>query len=1031
MCRYWHRPRLSSSSNITFHKFLSVGYSPLLSDEEASERSSGFVVPLESFRKVSSLSCSSGDVILVEHLEERPPLVRNFAMAVRIVVYLSKVPQSPEMDPHGIISLLPKNTRVPCLGGDVSKITVIEDNNSIALTSRQKVNTPPGTRDYLLVVTRKSASGPSKLTLRKISGNIFTTAQQQPKTAVYSPDSHEDKMYVRERLMVSAVRHLSKSDRVSKTTLQYEFPMYNESKIKTVLKELCDYESTTYWRLKPGVRLPTEDQLRQKVSPDAVVKQEARVLGNVLVEDVRLTRFKSAQTTVRQAGVRYGRSALVRYLGDIVDSMIAMLPWKHTGAYVDTIVNSKGLLRIPDNPSEYPLGLFTYVRVPQKPEAKAHRREDEPKSRVVTGTDADLRRMDPAKAKRLLMKLGMSEDAVDELERWERVGKLRELSTEAAAAGNTDPEILCFARNDKVTLKQQEKGLRERASRYALHTLQVLEIEKDLVTTTRFAPSSHYFQQSVTEPRGASADKLFEEFDMDTEEEGSESEDEIINQRRNSMPRGVAVTDSDPSLATLSSTASSSYLSQLGTNSRPRSQRLGPENLLHLPVQEESKSDGSIRKIRSAVIREDLNSHDVNLKRTVMKRVCPSKDNPNEFIVEYVVDPKDADALGRRARTLSSKLKSLYLELSGKGPKRKKIPKVVKMPEEMPRRHRVAKTQAGPPTKISRKQEKLEEEEVIHIRDRSSRKRMSDAHAKVELNKFIHTKLTQLKAKIFSKNTQYSPLFIFVAEPDYKFFYDYKNIVAKPLWIDACILKTSRDEYVSREDFLDDVRLMVYNAHLYNSKKDWYQDVIFQIELLWTRLHELVFLRDNDLSLARLEQYCAPEYHAKWRKERGIGPDDPIEEAKKALIPSPPKDTAHVLSRKQEKVKHKIEAKREFNEIIASVTRNMKLHSTHAPWFVKKPLASDFPTYRHFVKRPFSLSEIEQKAVQNKYSTLGEVRDDLQLIVDNAIAFNGPLPQNQFVIDEASFLRDEYMNIFAVDPDIRAKVEDCFKRMGS
>ena len=53
----------------------------------------------------------------------------------------------------------------------------------------------------------------------------------------------------------------------------------------------------------------------------------------------------------------------------------------------------------------------------------------------VTGTEADLRKLSMVDASELLKHYGVSDEVIDKLKRWDRIGMIRKLSTQAAVAG--------------------------------------------------------------------------------------------------------------------------------------------------------------------------------------------------------------------------------------------------------------------------------------------------------------------------------------------------------------------------------------------------------------------------------------------------------------------------------------------------------------------------------------------------------------------------------------------------------------------
>lgn len=89
---------------------------------------------------------------------------------------------------------------------------------------------------------------------------------------------------------------------------------------------------------------------------------------------------------------------------------------------------------------------YSYLRVPIKNVDKK-KKEDKPKVQVtgyqgylhsnIIGTDADLRKLSLEGSRLVLLKFGISEDEIQRMGRWERIGLVRKLSTNAVVSGST------------------------------------------------------------------------------------------------------------------------------------------------------------------------------------------------------------------------------------------------------------------------------------------------------------------------------------------------------------------------------------------------------------------------------------------------------------------------------------------------------------------------------------------------------------------------------------------------------------------
>lgn len=128
-------------------------------------------------------------------------------------------------------------------------------------------------------------------------------------------------------------------------------------------------------------------------------------------------------------------------------------PWHTTKAYLDSLKGKCWLqLRGFADPTGCGEG-FSYVRVSNKPNARVSDSKDQRRERersilgqeaeteaiqtkkMVTGTDADLRRLHLKEAKRILNKFGVSDSFVRNLSRWQIIDIVRTMSTARARDG--------------------------------------------------------------------------------------------------------------------------------------------------------------------------------------------------------------------------------------------------------------------------------------------------------------------------------------------------------------------------------------------------------------------------------------------------------------------------------------------------------------------------------------------------------------------------------------------------------------------
>jgi transcription initiation factor TFIID subunit 1 len=118
-----------------------------------------------------------------------------------------------------------------------------------------------------------------------------------------------------------------------------------------------------------------------------------------------------------------------------IEDEIKCAPWNTTRAYISA---SKGKCLLDQTGIADPTGCgqgFSYVRVTQKPQ-----KDDMPQmpKRLVTGTNADLRKLPLKEAKDICRSYGIKEDEINALTRWEIIDVIRTLSTQVAKTGNAD-----------------------------------------------------------------------------------------------------------------------------------------------------------------------------------------------------------------------------------------------------------------------------------------------------------------------------------------------------------------------------------------------------------------------------------------------------------------------------------------------------------------------------------------------------------------------------------------------------------------
>ncbi len=184
---------------------------------------------------------------------------------------------------------------------------------------------------------------------------------------------------------------------------------------------------SNWWVIKPDFRLPSEEEIRAMVSPEQCCAYYSML---------------AAEQRLKDAG--YGEKSFFAPDDDNeddlqkIDDEVRTAPWNTTRAFI-AAMKGKCLLAVtgPTDPTGCGEG-FAYMKVPNKPSgAKDDTSSPQQAKKTVTGTDADLRRLNLKQAKQLLRKFGISEEDIKKLSRWEVIDVVRTYSTQQAKMGET------------------------------------------------------------------------------------------------------------------------------------------------------------------------------------------------------------------------------------------------------------------------------------------------------------------------------------------------------------------------------------------------------------------------------------------------------------------------------------------------------------------------------------------------------------------------------------------------------------------
>src|SRR6218665_2411244 len=124
--------------------------------------------------------------------------------------------------------------------------------------------------DFLIIRTRDN------FFIREVE-TIYTVGQELPLMEVPGPNSKKSNNFIRDFLQVFIYRLFWKSTdvprRIKMDDIKKAFPSHSESSIRKRLKQCADFKrrgmDSNWWVIKSDFRLPSEDEIRAMVSPQA------------------------------------------------------------------------------------------------------------------------------------------------------------------------------------------------------------------------------------------------------------------------------------------------------------------------------------------------------------------------------------------------------------------------------------------------------------------------------------------------------------------------------------------------------------------------------------------------------------------------------------------------------------------------------------------------------------------------------------------------------------------------------------------
>ena len=474
------------------------------------EKNIQYMDSYEVFKKAKNLSLINGKISLFEHIDEHPLFISNFGMAniMKNYLYSSKlfidlnnennnikineVEQKTlnMIGPNGLRILLKPEQELPLLGqiniNELKGINIIDNNMYKAPVFYENIsypniagNTSLGKKRYNFLITfSKNKEGQKVFHIRELE-HLYTVAQEEPKIEVYPPYSKQYNSFLKNKIKTYTNMIFKEVGTKIKINFKFFLKIFPELRRKE-LKKLYKEMNIDVDRYSCYIKNLPKDIDKKSITPENICQYESCQFGIYNLRKAGIKMLTSANR-ISYATTKFINDTKVlpkeKYSAKIIKEKLLTTPWNITQNYLQS-KQTKGMLSIkgigdPSNGN----GGYSFLKMPVKSynDNKTLKEEFDIYKNInknikkVKGTDADLRKLSNEDIKSKLMQLGIEEEAIQKMERTERVSLLRSTSSHAVKLGyegdsvkyariqryNTQMEREAYQRNINEVFKKQ------------------------------------------------------------------------------------------------------------------------------------------------------------------------------------------------------------------------------------------------------------------------------------------------------------------------------------------------------------------------------------------------------------------------------------------------------------------------------------------------------------------------------------------------------------------------------------------------
>uniref|UniRef100_A0A673WJY9 Transcription initiation factor TFIID subunit n=1 Tax=Salmo trutta TaxID=8032 RepID=A0A673WJY9_SALTR len=886
-------------------------------------------------RTAQDLTGKDGDLILAEYSEEYPPLIMQVGMATKIKNYYKRKPGKDPGAPDCKYGETVYCHTSPFLGSlhPGQLLPAFENNLFRAPIYLHKM---PET-DFLVLRTRQGYF------IRELV-DIFVVGQQCPLYEVPGPNSKRANTHIRDFLQVFIYRLFWKSKdrprRIRMEDIKKAFPSHSESSIRKRLKLCADFKRTgmdsNWWVLKPDFRLPTEEEIRAMVSPE-----QCCAYYSMLVAEQRL----------KDAG--YGEKSFFAPEEENEEDFQMK---------IDDEVQSGG-----------PNSIHAFTAQDD--------REPQPAKKTVTGTDADLRRLSLKNAKQLLRKFGVPEEEIKKLSRWEVIDVVRTMSTEQARSG--EGPMSKFARGSRFSVAEHQERYKEECQRIFDLQNKVLDSTEVLSTDT----DSSSAEDSDFEEMGKNIENMLQNKKTSSqlsrekeEQERKELQRMLMGEETSALSTGSHKDDDTSSVTSLNSSATGRRLKIYRTfrdedgKEYVRCETVRKPSVIDAYTRiRTTKDDEFIRKF--AVFDEQHREEMRKERRRIQEQLRRLKRNqekdrfkgPPEKKAKKVKERPDlklkCGACGAIGHMRTNKFCPLYYQTNA--PPSNPVAMTEEQEEELEKtvihndNEELIKVEG---TKIVLGKQLIESADEVrrkslvlkfpkqHLPPKKKRRVGTTVHCDYlnRPHKSIHRRrtdpmvtLSSVLESVINDMRDHPNTYPFHTPVNAKVVKDYYKVIPRPMDLQTLRENVRKRVYPSREEFRENVELIIKNSATYNGAKH----PITQVAQTMLDLCDEK-LKEKEDRLVRLEKAINPL----------LDDDDQVA----------------------------------FSFILDNIV-TQKMMAVPDSWPFHHPVNKKFvPDYYKVIVQPMDLENVRKNISKHKYQNRDVFLFDVSLVHTNSVKYNGP-----------------------------------------